>query len=198
MSQANGPGCDGALTTGSDGLLKDVQVIDVDESAKRGQAECTQDIDAHLSAPYLNLDNKKVWDCNTCRCVTFPLHYQIFINHLCTSKQFKKCIAIIDQTTTLWHHQQAAHEEVYCKWAANNGFTSMLPMDTKHHQNEEAHQHNTTYCTSSSASISRQPSFDNHHVPAGTIVQYLKSAFCNAAIEWLVVMDQVSSFTKDN
>ncbi|KAG9309288.1 hypothetical protein JVU11DRAFT_10774 [Chiua virens] len=52
--------------TGSDGLLKDVQVIDVDEPTKRGQAEHTQDIDAHFSTPYLNSDNKKVRDCNTC------------------------------------------------------------------------------------------------------------------------------------
>ncbi|KAG8215719.1 hypothetical protein J3R82DRAFT_7611 [Butyriboletus roseoflavus] len=114
-SQANGAVCDGTLTTGPDSLLKDVQVIDVDEPTKRGQAKCTQDIDAHFSTPYLNLDNKKVWDCNTC------------------SKQLKKCVAIVDQTTTLRRHQQAAHEKMYWKWAADNGFTSMLPMDTKHH-----------------------------------------------------------------
>ncbi|KAG9315554.1 hypothetical protein JVU11DRAFT_3175 [Chiua virens] len=82
-SQANGPACDGTLTTESDGLLKDIQVIDVDEPTKKGQAEHTQDIDAHFSAPYLSLNNRKVWDCNAC------------------SKQLNKHIAIIDQTTTL-------------------------------------------------------------------------------------------------
>ena len=195
MSQANGPACDGTSTTGSDGLLKDIQVIDVDEPTKRGRAERTQDIDAHFSAPYLNSDNKKVRDCNTCRCVTFSLHYQTFINRLCTSKQLKKRVAIVDQTTTLRRHQQAAHEEMYRKWAADNGFTSMLPVDTKRRRDEEARQRDTT---SSSASISRQPSLDSHLVPAGTIVQYSESAFRNAALEWLVATDQVSDFTNRN
>lgn len=133
VSQANGPACDETSTTGSDGLLKDIQVIDIDEPTKRKQAGHTQDINTHFSALYLNLDNKKVQDCNTCRCVTFSLHYQNFINHLCPSKQLKKCITIVDQTTTLQCYQQAAHEKMYWKWAADNGFTSMLPMDTKCH-----------------------------------------------------------------
>ncbi|KAG9317920.1 hypothetical protein JVU11DRAFT_2152 [Chiua virens] len=60
LQKANRSACDGALTTGSDGLLKDIQVIEVDEPAKKGWAERTQDIDAHFSAPYLNSDNKKV------------------------------------------------------------------------------------------------------------------------------------------
>ncbi|KAG9316184.1 hypothetical protein JVU11DRAFT_2205 [Chiua virens] len=60
LQKANRSACDRALTTGFDGLLKDIQVIEVDEPAKKGWAERTQDIDAHFSAPYLNLDNKKV------------------------------------------------------------------------------------------------------------------------------------------
>ncbi|KAH0825728.1 hypothetical protein J3R83DRAFT_9932 [Lanmaoa asiatica] len=167
--QANKSACDGDLTTGSDGLLKDVQIIDVNKPAKKGRAECTQDIDAHFSAPYLNLDNKKVRDCNAC------------------SKQLKKRVVIVDQTTTLRRHQQAAHEETYRKWAAENGFTSMLPMDTKCRREEEARQRDTT---SSGTSISRQPSLDSHLVPAGAIIQFSDSAFCNAAIEWLVATDQ--------
>ncbi|KAG9308193.1 hypothetical protein JVU11DRAFT_12314 [Chiua virens] len=58
VSQANGSA--GDELTGLDGLLKDVQVIDIDEPAKRGRAERTQDIDVHFSALYPNSDGKKV------------------------------------------------------------------------------------------------------------------------------------------
>ncbi|KAF8548755.1 hypothetical protein OG21DRAFT_1381588, partial [Imleria badia] len=88
---------------------------------------------------------------------------------------------------TLRRHQQAAHEEIYRKWATDNGFTSMLPVDTKCHQDEEARQHDAT---SSSASISRQSSLDGHLVPVGTIIQYSESAFRNAALKWLIATDQ--------
>jgi len=47
---------------------------------------------------------------------------------------------IINETTTLQHHQQAAHQVKYWKWAAENGFTSILSVDTKHRQEEEARQ----------------------------------------------------------
>ena len=55
----------------------------------------------------------------------------------------------------------------------------MLPVDTKRRREEEARQR----AASSGASISQQPSLDNHLVPVDTIIQYSDSAFCDAAIE---------------
>ena len=68
-------------------------------------------------------------------------------------------------------------------------------MDTKCHWEEEAHQHNTAL---SSTNISRQHSLDSHLVPTDAIIQYSDSTFHNAAIEWLVAIDQVSNFTNGN
>lgn len=67
--------------TRSDGLLKDIQVIDVNELARREQAEHTQEIEALFSAPYPK-DDKKYRDCNICRYVLFLFHCSFCTNDI--------------------------------------------------------------------------------------------------------------------
>jgi hypothetical protein len=112
-----------------------------------------------------------------------------FYYSVCISEQLKKCVAIINEATTLQRHQQAAHQALYQEWAAQNGFTSMLPVNTKHCREEESRQQSGT-------SISHQPSLDGHLVPTDTIIQYSDSTFHDAAIEWLVATDQVRIVTQ--
>ena len=52
-------GLSGPDETGPDGLLKDVEVIELDAPMRKPRADRTQDIEAFFSAPYLGLKNNK-------------------------------------------------------------------------------------------------------------------------------------------
>ena len=50
----------------ADGILEDIDVMDIDEPSKPRREQRSRDIDALFSAPYLK-DNKKYRDCHACR-----------------------------------------------------------------------------------------------------------------------------------
>ncbi|KAI6098675.1 hypothetical protein EV401DRAFT_1879070, partial [Pisolithus croceorrhizus] len=66
----------------------------------------------------------------------------------------------------------------YREWTVANGFTSMLPNDSKQR------------CTEARSSLGRQPSLEGHLVEKGRVIQYSESSFHEAAILWLIEMDQ--------
>lgn len=51
--------------TGSDGLLKDIELIDIDEPTKPTRRSRSLDIEHFFSAPY-EKNGKKYRDCNLC------------------------------------------------------------------------------------------------------------------------------------
>ncbi|KAI6011628.1 hypothetical protein EDC04DRAFT_2580363 [Pisolithus marmoratus] len=87
-----------------------------------------------------------------------------------------KTVSIVNKTTTLCWHMQSYHKAKYLQWATANNFPSMLPDDTKHHQEE--------------AALSTQPSLDNHLIPRDQLLHYSESAFREVAIQWLIETDQ--------
>ncbi|KIM53775.1 hypothetical protein SCLCIDRAFT_31646 [Scleroderma citrinum Foug A] len=98
---------------GPDNLLKEIHVIDIDEPIKVLCESRSRDIDAFFSAPYPK-DGKK----------------------LLPRKSKKKSVPIVNEVTTLQHHQEALHKPEYLKWAKENNFVSMLPKDAKRHRKE--------------------------------------------------------------
>lgn len=57
----------------ADGFLRDIEVMDIDESSKPRREQRSRDIDALFSAPYLK-DGKKYRDCLACRYVVLILN----------------------------------------------------------------------------------------------------------------------------
>ena len=57
---------------GPDGLLKDIDVIDIDEPIKASCESRSRDIDVFFSVPYPR-DGKKVRDCNACTYIVYFL-----------------------------------------------------------------------------------------------------------------------------
>ncbi|KAG9312540.1 hypothetical protein JVU11DRAFT_6935 [Chiua virens] len=76
--------------TGSDSLLKDIELIDVDQPIKPTRRDRSLDINQFFSAPY-ETDGKKHRDCLIC------------------SKLHKKSVHIINEVTTLRCHMEACH-----------------------------------------------------------------------------------------
>ncbi|KAG2363975.1 hypothetical protein BDR07DRAFT_1281009, partial [Suillus spraguei] len=69
----------------------------------------------------------------------------------------------------------------YIKWAQANKFTSMLPSDTKCHKLDAA------------ATADTQAQLDGHlrkQEPKDCVVPYSDALFREAAIQWLIEMDQ--------
>ncbi|KIK13609.1 hypothetical protein PISMIDRAFT_118597 [Pisolithus microcarpus 441] len=74
------------------------------------------------------------------------------------------------------------YQAEYLKWAAANGFMSMLLNDTKQ-QCKDA-------ISSMQSTLGRQSSLEGHLVERGPVVQYSESIFLKASILWLIEMDQ--------
>ena len=52
--------------TGPDGILKDIEVLEIDEPIKVSCEARSRDINALFSPPYSTKDGKKVRDCSAC------------------------------------------------------------------------------------------------------------------------------------
>ncbi|KAI6127204.1 hypothetical protein F5141DRAFT_1060791 [Pisolithus sp. B1] len=57
----------GPTKTGADRLLKDIDLVNVDEPIKRQCTACTKDIDAFFSLPH-EKEGKDLRDCKGCLC----------------------------------------------------------------------------------------------------------------------------------
>ncbi|KAG8220530.1 hypothetical protein J3R82DRAFT_3238, partial [Butyriboletus roseoflavus] len=142
----------------------------------------TQDIKASFSSPYLK-NNKKHRDCNAC---SYVLHFHfLFIYSEYSSKLQKKPVSFVNEATTLQHHQQAIHSVKYRKWAADNGFISMLPEDAKLRR-EIAHE----VSASGKSELSRQALLDTHLVVKKQVIQYSDLALWDTLINWIIKTDQ--------
>ena len=74
---------------GPDGLLKDIEVIELDAPIRKPRADRTQDIKAFFSAPYLKND-KKYRDCHAC-IYLFLFHVHLINNNLKKTTQEGCC-----------------------------------------------------------------------------------------------------------
>ncbi|KAH0837807.1 hypothetical protein J3R83DRAFT_6008 [Lanmaoa asiatica] len=92
-----------------DGILKDIDVLSIDEAPARENR--TRDLDEFFALVYLEND-KKMRKCKKCS--------------MCTQG-----VALVSDVTTLQRHLEQYHRADYLRWAEANGFTSMLPKDCK-------------------------------------------------------------------
>ncbi|KAI6100051.1 hypothetical protein EDD16DRAFT_1497213 [Pisolithus croceorrhizus] len=74
------------------------------------------------------------------------------------------------------HVESMDFQAEYLKWATANNFPSMLPSDTKWHQEE--------------AASSSQPNLKSHLVPKQQDIHYSDLIFHQAVVQWLIAMDQ--------
>ncbi|KAF8957947.1 hypothetical protein BDZ97DRAFT_1669110, partial [Flammula alnicola] len=88
---------------------------------------------------------------------------------------------ISEDVSTLRRHMAAFHETIYRKWCKENEFKSMLPEDTKARRAAQLE------------SVLRQTEVDDHFAkenPEDKPKPYSDKLFEEAAIQWLIEMDQ--------
>ena len=68
--------------TGPDGILKDIEVVDINEPIKVSCEACSRDVNGLFSAPYIK-DGKKVQDCDACTYVLPFLLYIVLLSDCC-------------------------------------------------------------------------------------------------------------------
>ena len=96
---------------GPDGILKDIEVVDIDKLIKVSHEARSRDINELFSAPYVK-DGKKVRNCDACTYVFSFLLYIVLLSNCChwLSKSKKKPVPIVNKATTLRCHQEALHK----------------------------------------------------------------------------------------
>lgn len=61
--------------TDTDGLLEDIEVMEIDEPSCPRHEQCTRDVDHFFSPSYIKDDGKKYRDCRICRYATSSCHH---------------------------------------------------------------------------------------------------------------------------